>query len=106
MLFDAITLARTVEAFYLSNQSTSFVLVSFAPPIDSVVQFRLKRKGSYSETLGDVLSRVTLYTSTCIKMSYTINGKQHTRIAVGPSHKTSALKDIYDRQHKEYCYGI
>lgn len=106
MLFDAVTLARSVEAFYLSSQQTSYVFVTFAPPIDSVVKFRLVRKGTYDETLGDILARVTLYTSTCIKMSYTINGKQHTRIAVGPTHKTSALKEIYERQYKEYYHGL
>lgn len=104
-LFDPIVLAKTVETFYLNGAAYGSAVVVFRPPIHDAVQFQLVRRTSYSATLNDVMSRVYLYLSMCMKLTYTVNGLQHTRIAVGPSRAVVVLKDIYEQQYKNYIHG-
>jgi hypothetical protein len=104
-LFDPVPLAKAVEAFYLSGQQYSSAVVVFRPPIHDAVRFQLARRSSYGDTLDDVMARVFLYISMCMKLTYTVNGLTHTRIAVGPSHAAIVLKDINERHYKDYIHG-
>jgi len=104
-IYNATQIAKDTEKFYLSKMDDSFILVKFNYPLNENVPFKIIKHSSFQDTLNFILSSVTLYLSSCRKITYKYNDIENIYTSVGPKNRNMMLDIIKDRAFRNYCMG-